>query len=76
MVRGGTTAHTRNIENVYEIFLCMRYQRFNPCPYVGLLLLPYNARCAGGVPERAGGRDVGGRVVGYEFKALGTMSAN
>ena len=33
--------------------------------YVGLLLLPYNARCAGGVPERAGGRDVGGRVVGY-----------
>ena len=25
VVRGGATAHTRNIENVYEIFLCMRY---------------------------------------------------
>ena len=31
VVRGGATTHTRNIENVYEIFLCMRYQSFNPC---------------------------------------------
>ena len=59
VVRGGATTHTRNIENVYEIFLCMRYQSFNPC----WTCCSIQCKVCGWGAERAGGWDVGGRVV-------------